>query len=152
MTNVLLVSALCALLAQGCSLFDSGPDGGAKDVKVIDDLRSFDRDMIETAHFEIEDVDIGGDLLRLRVLYRGGCERHAFELYSTRGIYQSYPPQADVYLSHDDGGDACRRLVREELAFDLSPLKDLSDPGALLLRLHPYQETEPIQPLPLYRY
>ena len=152
MTNALPALVLCALALQGCGFFGTEADVEAREVVVIEDYGRFDREAIQIAPFEIERADVEGDRLRLRVSYGGGCAEHAFTLYSTRGIHQSYPPQADVYLSHDGGGDTCKALISEELRFDLSPLMHPSEPGALLLRLHPYKETEPIRPLLRYEY
>ena len=136
----------------GCSLLSSDGSTGAEEVNVIGDPVNFDRTAIEIASFEIEEARLEGDVFELRVSYSGGCEEHTFDLYSTRGIYESNPPQADVYLSHDGNGDACRQLIREELTFDLTPLQNPSGSGALYLRLHQYEADEPIRPMPLYEY
>ena len=155
--STLAVACLFLVVSvMGCSLLPSvggSPSGAdAKDVTVIEHPAKFDRSAIQIASFEIEEASVEGNVVKLRVSYRGGCDEHAFELYSTYGIYYSNPPQADVYLSHADNDDACRQRVREEVAFDLSPLTNSSESGALHLRLHPYEATTPRRPMPLYEY
>lgn len=151
-SSLAFVSLSLLLGVVGCSLLSSDGSTGAEEVHVIEDPVNFDRSAIQIAGFKIEAASVKRDVLELRISYSGGCEEHAFDLYSTRGIYESKPPQADVYLSHEGNGDACRQLIRKELTFDLSPLKNPSGSGALRLRLHQYQAAEPIRPMPLYEY
>jgi len=37
---------------------------------------------------------------------------------------KSLPPQATLFLQHKANGDSCRELITEELAFDLSVIKE----------------------------
>ncbi len=66
---------------------------------------------------------VDGDSIDMRVRYGGGCETHDIRLLAGREIMESYPPQADIRLSHDAHGDMCRALIYEDLRYDLTPLK-----------------------------
>lgn len=142
----------CGLLSTGDPDTALGPGLPTQTVTVIEDPGRFDRSAIQDAPFEIEEVSIEEDTLALRVSYGGGCAEHTFQLFSTRGIYESTPPQADVYLSHDGKGDVCLAEIHEVLRFDLSPLRSAPSSGAVRLRIYSYEGTEPIRPLPLYEY
>ncbi len=90
-------------------------------------------------------ASIDGDSVDLSVRYGGGCMEHDFRLLAGRAIMESFPPQADVRLSHNANGDLCRALLLEELRFDLVPLKeyykgDRDTPGPLLLRLRGWDD------------
>ncbi len=96
-----------------------------------------------------------GDLLKLQVMYAGGCIRHDFVLYGSSAFLKSNPPQAEIFLSHNARNEPCISLTRKELVFDLTPLKQaythvFAGSGPILLRIYPPGSTEPI--LPLLRY
>jgi hypothetical protein len=76
------------------------------------------------ASYGITDASIEADVLRLRVSYDGGCREHAFELLGPSDFAESAPQQVRIRLAHDNNGDSCKKLVREELLFDLSPLRE----------------------------
>jgi len=71
----------------------------------------------------IQKIDLSGDLLTITVEYSGGCDDHVFSLHAGACVLESWPPQSDIYLVHDDPGDPCDAIVTEELVFDLVPLK-----------------------------
>lgn len=68
-------------------------------------------------------VSMDGSHLTLEVEYAGGCGEHLFDLVAWNGWLESYPVQVGIVLVHDDRGDRCEALVREELVFDLGPLR-----------------------------
>lgn len=103
----------------------------------------------------IEGASIEGDLLTLDVAYGGGCRTHQFRLYGSNGFMESYPVQARVILSHNANGDHCEALIRHDIVFDLSPLKQsyqrgYQDDGPVLLRITGPGTDEPLRPLPVY--
>ena len=135
---VVLAFLLSAALV-GCDIF-SGSEPDAKEVQVIEDPSSFDLRKIQKDSFTIDTAFIDEDLLRLTVSYEGGCEKHRFTLYSTGPIIETHPPATDAWLSHDARRDTCQRAVREELDFDLSPLKTEFDLNStVLITLHTYE-------------
>lgn len=93
--------------------------------------------------YSIEDANIEGDILQVRVRYGGGCREHEFQLVAYSYFMESDPVQADILLSHNSNNDPCFALLTETLTFDLSPLKDEylrmypGDPdGTIILWLH----------------
>jgi hypothetical protein len=139
----MLAFSSTVVLLVGCDLF-SGSEPGGKDVQIIEDPNSFDLAEIRKDSFVVDSAFIDGDLLRLRVSYRGGCKEHDFTLYSTGPATETYPPSTETYLSHDARADTCRESLQEELTFDLSPLKERFDlSGALLIGIHTHEGGHP---------
>lgn len=140
-----LVAIAGFVLVMSCSRDKSPlrPDpADGNPVHIITDWQNFDRAAAEGTPCAIDSAFLRDDLLYLYVAYSGGCEKHTFTLYCTRGIYYSNPPQADVYLGHDGHGDTCEAYLHEQVIFDLSPLLPEYHNG-LGLRLHRFGEVEP---------
>jgi hypothetical protein len=87
----------------------------------------------------MESVEIIGDSLFIPVNFSGGCKNHVFNLTHTGAYMESMPPILDIYLEHEDNGDACRALITEKLGFDLTQLR-YSNEGPLTLRLYGLRE------------
>jgi len=105
----------------------------------------------------IAESRIQQDLIRFLVKYGGGCTSHDFALLGWSGFSKSKPAQAEVFLSHDAQGDQCDGLIREDLVFNLLPLKEaykraFNDNGPLLLRIHHPGSSEPLQLLLRYDF
>ena len=131
----------------GChSMEPFGSSNGIDQVIIIEDPFSFNRDSIEIDDFTINQISINANLLTLNVSYGGGCKEHTFKLFATKGIYESNPPQADVFLSHNGHSDFCEAFITQNIRFNLSPM---SPP--VYLRIHPFRASEPLYPLILYR-
>ena len=58
-----------------------------------------------------------------RVAVGGGCEDHVFGLCWDETLAESEPPQATVWLSHEDNDDACDSIVSETHVWDLTPIQ-----------------------------
>jgi len=59
------------------------------------------------------------------VSYSGGCEKHEFTLGAIPGMINTDSSlQANLVLGHENNGDTCKKIVKERLDFDLSPLKE----------------------------
>lgn len=68
---------------------------------------------------------IENDILSTVVSYSGGCEKHEFTLGAIPGMTNTDSSlQANLVLGHENNGDTCKKIVRERLDFDLSPLKE----------------------------
>lgn len=73
----------------------------------------------------IEAKFIENDILSTVVSYSGGCEKHEFSLGAALGFANTdLSPQANLVLGHESNGDTCKKIIRERLVFDLSPLKE----------------------------
>jgi hypothetical protein len=112
-----------------------------------DDPRSF-----QWNHVGFEILRIVGDTLCLHVWHSGsGSMRHEFALYMSPAAFaESHPVQASLYLAHDNNGDGARAIVRDTLAFDISPIADLHELqygrlDDIILNLWNYEQTGSIQ-------
>ncbi|MFX0063123.1 MAG: hypothetical protein ACFFC7_13175 [Candidatus Hermodarchaeota archaeon] len=72
----------------------------------------------------INSIELNNDILKVKVSFGGGCKDHSFALIASRGFMESDPVQVNVLLSHDASNDLCEALITQDLAFDLSPLKE----------------------------
>ena len=102
----------------------------------------------------IDAITFFGNSLKINITYQGGCQEHTFALYTFSAFLQSYPQQAQIYLSHDSGRDTCTEKIEKLLTFDLTPLNqertDPSDYPLLLRVMEPIGgsfATEPYMPL-----
>ena len=75
------------------------------------------------ASFNVDSLAIAGDVLSIFVNYTGVCKEHTFELYSNKMYAKSLPPQLILYLKHINNEDGCRRLITQELKFNISAVK-----------------------------
>lgn len=66
----------------------------------------------------------GGDLVA-RVATGGGCRTHRFAACWDGSVEDSQPPQVNVQLVHDAGGDTCDALLTYDLRIDVARLRDL---------------------------
>jgi len=74
--------------------------------------------------YTVLDADVEQDTLRMRVEYGGGCTEHLFTLCWDGAFAESHPVQARLMLQHDAQDDRCLAIVTEDLAFDLSSVKE----------------------------
>ena len=70
--------------------------------------------------FEINNVDIVGDLLQIDISYSGGCETHSFEMLWPENVDQIYPPVIPVILNHNSNNDLCEAFINEVLQVNLA--------------------------------
>lgn len=73
--------------------------------------------------FDLEDVQIQGDVLKVKLSHGGGAAPHDFAMSRSGGFFETMPVQVDLKLSHDGHGDRAEAYVIENLSFDLAPLK-----------------------------
>ena len=99
-------------------------------------------DMMNTgASYSVDSLAISGDILSVFVNYSGGCKEHSFELLSNGMYAKSMPPQATVCLKHTNNDDACRKLVMQELKFNVSGIKYKGGNGTTVIKLGDRQVT-----------
>jgi hypothetical protein len=70
--------------------------------------------------FFISNAFVWEDVLTVSVQYSGGCKKHDFQLVWDGTYTKSLPPQISLFLIHNNNGDTCKAIVREELQFVLS--------------------------------
>jgi hypothetical protein len=103
----------------------------------------------------IQKIEISGDLMTITVEYAGGCADHSFALHACSGFLESWPPQSEIMMVHEDPDDPCDAVVTEDLVFDLVPLKDTyraSQGRSRTLKLNVFESGGPphYRPQPLY--
>jgi hypothetical protein len=111
---------LLAAVLSGC--INSIDDNNSYQTSII-----LDYDLFKNASrdpYKIINIGFDVDILEINVSYSGGCEEHEFSLFGDSSFKESLPVQIKVVLSHNDNDDPCDGIYTEELAFDLSPLKE----------------------------
>ena len=66
---------------------------------------------------------VSGDYLLLKVKYSGGYKEHEIKVYTTGAIIKTYPPQAELFISHNANNDSCEALITKELKINLVRLR-----------------------------
>lgn len=74
--------------------------------------------------FELKDVIITGDSIKITVAYSGGCKKHTFEIIWNETLTVTTPPQTGLIILHDANGDMCEAYITETIAFCISDLSD----------------------------
>ncbi|PHQ56035.1 MAG: hypothetical protein COC16_04035 [Lutibacter sp.] len=69
--------------------------------------------------FSIESVERIGNILKVKVTYTGGCEKHTFDLLWNEVVILTYPCQINLILTHNANGDKCEAQITEIIEIDL---------------------------------
>jgi len=78
--------------------------------------------------FDIESIERVGDILKVKISYKGGCEEHSFDLvWNDEIMIMIYPCQINLILTHDAHGDQCETRITEILEIDLTELNITCD-------------------------
>ena len=144
------------LLAIGCQRKDpvSVSRFDAQEVILLDD---WDALSLSEDPASIHSAIVEDDHLKLTVSYSGGDKKHDFQLFGGKTFLESYPVQYKLFLAHDANGDRAEALIKEELVFDLAPLKALyksiyRDNGPILLRVYAPGEEDTFKALIVYEF
>lgn len=74
--------------------------------------------------FQVLDMALEGNLLKVVFQYSGGCEEHDFNAHFNGGWLKSLPPQAVLDFEHlNPKDDACRSLVKDTVFYNLDAIK-----------------------------
>jgi hypothetical protein len=160
MTNRFFIISFCVLIPLlGCSRFNPTDSSIQTDtthtaIIMVDDLSSAG---LATDNAQIKSAVISSDVLMVIAQYGGGCKQHDFKLFGSNRFLESFPPQADIVLSHNANGDLCKALITDTLRFSLIRLREVyqssyDSKGTLLLRLHEPGKPEPLFPLVRYEF
>lgn len=71
-------------------------------------------------NYKIDSIAINKDILSVFVNYSGGCQKHKFELLFNGMYAKSLPPQATLYLNHISNDDLCKKLIFQEVRFNIA--------------------------------
>lgn len=72
--------------------------------------------------FELKDVMITDDSVKIIVSYSGGCRKHKFEIIWNETLSNTAPPQTRFIIIHDANGDMCEAYITETLGFSINDL------------------------------
>ena len=109
--------------------------------KIIDSSSDTTKKESTSDAFKILDAKIINNQLHLNVSYSGGCEKHNFKITGDASISKSLPPIRSVELFHFCNGDACKKLITEELIIDVSELAYKQEEGSeIYLSLNGWNE------------
>jgi hypothetical protein len=73
--------------------------------------------------FELVELSVEGNYLKIDIRYGGGCQEHDFYLCWSGSLAITNPLQANLTLIHDSNGDMCEAYILGHLVFDITPLK-----------------------------
>ena len=110
------------------------------EVKQISVDKTFTPDIKKQINYTIQNVSISGDIINIDVSYSGGCKEHSFQL-TTNGLYaKSNLPKINLYLSHNNNEDMCKKMIEETIHFDIKQIQTQSKSIIILLNNHQNQE------------
>ena len=140
-SRLLILLCLLVVTALGCnpvlgdddstgnddSAGDDDSGSGAGTLQVCDPIPASDP-------FDLDAAIISGDNLDVTLSYGGGCEVHQFDLCWNELVMQSFPPQVNLSLIHEDNNDSCFAVITEQLTFDLTPLQASASQGEIVIQ------------------
>lgn len=116
----------CPLLLACASINPYASDEGEPDAPDRPTITQVDRgtkiDEIDSDAYELGEIEIEDDVLKIEVRYAGGAEEHLFALYWNGIMLRSYPGQIHVFLKHDAQDDMAEAYLTRTLEFDLTTL------------------------------
>ena len=74
---------------------------------------------VKSDPFQLLEVAIEDQLLKIEVSYGGGCEEHDFQVIWPEVITAGFPPDFSVVLNHQGNNDPCFAIITEVLEFDI---------------------------------
>lgn len=83
--------------------------------------------------FVLKNALIVDSCLKITIQYGGGCGDIAAELLTNSCVFETLPPQKDMFFEFKDM-DSCEALITKEFCFDISSLK-YPDSNTLLLNI-----------------
>lgn len=105
--------------AEPTLILTSSPRSETSQALLFDD---WPKDGFPTDTAKITATTLEKNILKIQVVYQGGCQEHTFELHAWTGFLLSNPPQGELYLFHDSHGDTCTETIEKLLSFDLTRL------------------------------
>src|SRR5262245_60510158 len=107
-----------------CKGSPSAPMIGAEESGRISVDFGVSPDRLSLDPYQIEQARIEKDTLYINVVHGGGCRKHEYGFVAFSGWMESFPVQVRAVLAHDANGDLCKALLRNQLRFDLTPLRE----------------------------
>ena len=88
--------------------------------KLIGILNKDQKPDLISANFNLLNLSIQEDYLKLNVTYGGGCRSHEFHAY----LKQKSQDTITIGIIHNANDDPCRALLEETIWFDLSTMQE----------------------------
>jgi hypothetical protein len=115
---------LAVLLTAACNNDPSAPMTGADQPGRASVDFGVSPERFSLDPYQIAEATVTGDTLRVTVTHGGGCRKHEYGFVVYSGWMESFPVQVRAVILHNANGDNCKALLRNELRFDLSPLRN----------------------------
>jgi hypothetical protein len=121
-TTIRVCLLACFALILGCKTKQStNQNTGSEKAKVDKVIIDENTNMADYGSaYNLDSVSIAGKTVSVFVSYSGGCKEHVFKAYSNKLYSKSLPPQVGICVKHETADDNCRKLVMQELKFDIS--------------------------------
>ena len=74
--------------------------------------------------FDLKDIVITEDSVKITVGYSGGCRKHIFEIIWNETLSSTIPSRTSLIILHNANGDMCEAYITETLVFSISDLTD----------------------------
>lgn len=139
----LLAMACCITLLFSCGNKKLVGDGEGQKLKTstIENVGTLGQFPEESTPITIEEAEIVGNQLVLKVSYGGGCQEHDFKLIGSEMISKSMPPIRAIKLIHNGNNDMCKALIMQTLKFDITAFAYKQEKGSeIMLRLDGVKE------------
>jgi hypothetical protein len=118
---------------------------GKDDVKTVNQrslVAQISKEEPTSDPFTIENVELNGNNLRVKVSYAGGCGNHDFSCLGSKALSKSMPPQRSFRIIHKANEDTCKKRIEEELLIDLKALTYQQTQGSeIVLHLEGWKES-----------
>lgn len=105
-----------------CGCLESGYD--SNDLVIENDINylhpTLDMGEFPNNPYKILGITPQDDFFDVIVEYTGGCQEHRFYTWWDGNWSEATSPEGTFYLLHEDGGDACERVVRDTIKLDMN--------------------------------
>ena len=82
-------------------------------------------DALQQSPLSVQAAAIDGDVLVAQIAHSGGCREHFYTLYMAPPAFmESYPLQANLYLTQYDNDDPCDAIIQQTRKFELRPIAE----------------------------
>jgi hypothetical protein len=137
--NITLIAFFIGMLLISCNATKNNSNSNMhdkKEKKIVKDViidKEFNSKQLYD--YQISSISLIDSTLEINVNYRGGCEKHDFELYFNEMYAKSLPVQAVLYLKHNRNNDNCTKEMSESLFFNVAKVKH-KQYRSVAIRLH----------------
>jgi len=127
MKRFIIILVIIAAVASCKKGPDDAKDTKSSEIILISSFSGFsdallNRSSVTSDPFELKDIVITDDSVKITVAYSGGCKKHSFEIIWNETISSTVPPQTGIIIIHNANQDMCEAYITETLAFCISDL------------------------------